>query len=87
MRLMSLVGLIALLFIAWLLSFDRWKVNVKPILWGMGLQFTFALIILNQNDLSFAGMALLGLLLVNFCLRKVSLGSGGAEALGRRPRR
>ncbi|CAM2069897.1 Na+ dependent nucleoside transporter C-terminus [Sulfidibacter corallicola] len=80
MRLMSLVGLIALLFIAWLLSFDRWKVNVKPILWGMGLQFTFALIILNQNDLSFAGMALLGLLLVNFCLRKVSLGSGGAEA-------
>ncbi len=70
MDLMSLVGMFSLLFIAWCMSVDRWNVNFKPILWGMGLQFVFALIILNKDHYSFLGMALLALLLVNFNLRE-----------------
>lgn len=70
MDLMSLVGMFSLLFIAWCMSVDRWNVNFKPILWGMGLQFVFALIILNKDVYSFLGMAVLALLLVNFNLRE-----------------
>ncbi|CAM2005400.1 NupC/NupG family nucleoside CNT transporter [Acanthopleuribacter pedis] len=70
MDLMSLVGMFSLLFLAWCLSVDRWNVNFKPILWGMGLQFVFALIILNQDNYSFLGMAVLALLLVNFNMRE-----------------
>ncbi len=45
-RLISLFGMAVLLFIAWLMSVDRKVVPWRIILWGMALQFVFALFIL-----------------------------------------
>lgn len=48
-QLMSLVGLITIIAIAWILSTDRKKVNWKTVLSGMILQILFALIILKTS--------------------------------------
>lgn len=45
-RLVSLLGMVVLLFMAWLMSTDRKRVPWRVIFWGMGLQFAFALFIL-----------------------------------------
>lgn len=45
-RLTSVVGLLALLAIAWLLSADRRLIPWRVVAWGMGLQLLFALFIL-----------------------------------------
>ncbi len=68
----SLLGLLALLGLAWLLSYHKRKVRLRPVVWGLGLQFTLALIILRADILSYVGMVLLGLLLVSYMLRDES---------------
>jgi concentrative nucleoside transporter, CNT family len=45
-RLVSLLGLLAMLVLAWGLSTDRRRVPWRVVAWGMGLQFVFALFIL-----------------------------------------
>jgi concentrative nucleoside transporter, CNT family len=45
-RLLSVLGLVTMLLLAWLLSVDRRVVHWRIILWGMGLQLLFALFIL-----------------------------------------
>ncbi len=45
-RLRSLLGLVALTGLAWALSLDRSKVAWRVVLWGIGLQIVFALVIL-----------------------------------------
>jgi concentrative nucleoside transporter, CNT family len=45
-RLVSLLGMVTLLLIGWLLSVDRRAVPWRIIIWGLGLQMTFAIIIL-----------------------------------------
>src|SRR5690606_28728222 len=45
-RLLSGVGLFVLLGIAWLLSTDRRSIPWRVVLWGLGLQFVFAVFIL-----------------------------------------
>ncbi len=45
-RLISLLGMCTLLFIGWLLSTDRRSVPWRVLIWGTGLQFIFALLIL-----------------------------------------
>ena len=45
-RLLSVLGLIAMLGIAWSLSVDRSRVPWRVVAWGMGLQLLFALFIL-----------------------------------------
>ena len=42
----SVIGLIIFLAIAWLLSENRAKINRRLVLWGLALQFAFAVIIL-----------------------------------------
>ena len=69
MRWVSLLGLISLLGIAWAMSFKRSEVKIRPIAWGMSIQFLFALIIFRQDNLSFIGMALFSLLCINFLAR------------------
>lgn len=49
LRLISLLGLAAFIFLAWLLSEDRGKVSRRIIGWGIGLQFLFAVIILRTR--------------------------------------
>ncbi len=77
MNFISILGLLALLGIAWLLSFKRSHIKLKPIIWGLGLQFLFALIILRSDYLSFVGMGLLGLLIITYILQKDDYAMGG----------
>jgi nucleoside transporter len=42
----SLLGLLGMIFVAWLLSKNRKKVDFKLVMWGIGLQLVFAVIIL-----------------------------------------
>ena len=69
MRFVGLIGLVALLALAWGLSVNRRGIKLRPVLWGLGLQFLFAVIILQENAWSFVGMALLAMLIVAFIFR------------------
>ncbi len=77
MNFISIIGLVVLLGIAWLMSYHRDSVNIKAIIWGISLQFLFALIILRDDYWSFVGMAVLGLLIVTFILQKDDSKFGG----------
>jgi concentrative nucleoside transporter, CNT family len=45
-RLLSALGLVVMLMLAWLMSIDRRVIQWRVVLWGMGLQLLFALFIL-----------------------------------------
>ncbi|NQU66752.1 MAG: NupC/NupG family nucleoside CNT transporter [Candidatus Marinimicrobia bacterium] len=77
MNFISIFGLFALLGIAWLLSYHKSNIKLKPILWGIGLQFLFALIILRSDYFSYIGMGILGLLLVTYIMQKDDQKLGG----------
>ncbi len=65
----SVLGMIALLGMAWLLSFHRRHVQFRTVAWGIGLQFLFALVILRQDVWSWIAMGVLGLLVVVYMLQ------------------
>lgn len=65
MQFLSLVGLVVLLGLAWAMSYHRRRIPVRTVIWGLGLQFVFALIILRQDRWSFIGMVVLAGLLVS----------------------
>lgn len=69
MKLMSLFGMMILLLIAWLMSYDRKMIRIRTVIWGMSLQFLFAVIILQKNVFSFVGMAVLAFLIVLYQFR------------------
>jgi len=46
-RMRSLLGVALLLFIAWLWSSNRKRIRYRLVFWGLGLQLTFAILILN----------------------------------------
>ena len=64
----------ALVGLAWAMSYHRTKVKLRPIIWGLGLQFVLALIILREDHWSFIGMLLLGLLIAAYLLREYIAG-------------
>lgn len=66
MRLVSLLGMLTLLAIAWGMSVNRRQIRLRPVIWGLALQLLFAIIILQENVWSFAGISLLSLLVVLF---------------------
>jgi CNT family concentrative nucleoside transporter len=70
MRFIGLLGIVALLGIAWALSVNRRKVPFRTLLWGLGLQFLFAIIILQENYWSFVGMSLLGMMVVIYLFQQ-----------------
>ncbi len=70
MQLLSVVGLVVLLGLAWCLSYHRHRVRLRTVVWGLGLQFVFALIILREDVWSFVGMAILAVLLVSYLVRE-----------------
>ena len=72
MNFISFLGVIVLLGIAWLISYDRQNIPYKIIVWGIGLQFVFALIILREDIWSFIGMCILGLLIIAFQFKDFS---------------
>ena len=67
-RLVSVLGLIAMLGIAWALSVDRRVVQWRVVLWGLGLQLLFALFILKTpvGEALFAGLNDVVLALLGF---------------------
>lgn len=69
MNLVSLLGLGTLLGLAFLLSRHHRRVRLRTVVWGLGLQFLFAVIVLQNNWYSFVGMILLGLLVVAYLWR------------------
>ncbi len=48
-RLLSLLGLGVMVLLAWLLSVDRRAIRWRPVLWGIGLQLAFALVVLSPG--------------------------------------
>lgn len=59
MSFISIIGVIVLLGLTWLMSYDKKAIPFRIIFWGIGLQFVFALIILRQDIWSFVGMLIL----------------------------
>jgi CNT family concentrative nucleoside transporter len=55
-RLVGIIGLVVLMGLAFLFSTNKKKISLKTIVWGLGLQLLFALIILSENIWSFVGM-------------------------------
>jgi CNT family concentrative nucleoside transporter len=45
-KLTGLLGIAAILAIAFLFSYNRKKIRIKTVVWGLGLQFVFALLVL-----------------------------------------
>ena len=68
MNIVSILGLVVLLGLAWGMSYHRREVSLRPVLWGIGLQFVLALIILRRDYWSFVGMTILGLMIVLYLL-------------------
>ena len=77
MNYISIIGLLILLSGAWLMSFHKTEVKIRPIIWGIGLQLIFALIILREDYMSFIGMSLLGLLIITYIHQKDNEKLGG----------
>ena len=48
-RIVSLLGLLVMMFLTWLLSVDRKRMNVRLILSGLALQFVLAVLILRTS--------------------------------------
>jgi len=70
MRFIGILGVVALLGLAWAMSYHRREVRMRIVVWGLGLQFLFALIILKDNIWSFVGMAVLGALVAVYLLSR-----------------
>ncbi len=77
MGFIGILGIATLLGIAWLLSFHKKSINFRTILGGISLQVVFALIVLKENEWSFVGMGILGLLINTFMLRSEDKKLGG----------
>jgi len=82
MQWISLLGLLSLLAISWLLSSHRTQVRLRIVVWGLGLQFLFAVILLREDFWSFVGMAALGGLIVAYQLREKGGWATSAAGLG-----
>ena len=48
-KLISFFGWLTMLSIAWAISYNRKKFPWRTVIWGIGLQFTLALLILNTQ--------------------------------------
>ena len=70
MNYISILGLLVLLGGAWLMSYHRSDVKLRPIILGISLQLLFALIILREDMGSFIGMSLLSILIIIYIFNK-----------------
>jgi CNT family concentrative nucleoside transporter len=81
MKAISILGMLALLGIAWALSYHRTKLKPRTIAWGLGLQFLLAVIVLRDDRLSFIGMVILGTLITAYLLEREREALGGSWAI------
>src|SRR5512144_2316553 len=86
-RLLSLLGLLVSLGIAWALSTDRRAIRLRTILWGLGLQFALALFVLKTpfgRDLfSWLGSKITRLLNLSFVGSEFVFGALGIQGGGK----
>lgn len=57
-RYISILGILVLMGLAYVFSKKRDAINYRTIVWGVSLQFLFALIILGKNPIDFMGISL-----------------------------
>ncbi len=69
-RLISVLGLVVLLGIAFLLSNNKKMIKPRIFFWGLSLQLLFAVIVLNRGFLSFIGLFILFFMIVLYMLDK-----------------
>jgi CNT family concentrative nucleoside transporter len=83
-RLMGFVGLATMLGLAFLFSANRRKISPRTVIWGIGLQFLFALFVLRfsfgRNLLTWAGLAVNKLLSFSFAGSSFVFGELGKKS-------
>jgi CNT family concentrative nucleoside transporter len=88
-RLLSLLGLLVFLGIAWALSTDRKAIRLRTILWGLGLQFGLALFVLKvpvgQEVFSWVGARITRLLNLSYVGSEFVFGALGIQGGGKLP--
>jgi CNT family concentrative nucleoside transporter len=88
-RVMSLVGLLVFLAIAWALSTNRRAIRLRTILWGLGLQFALAVFVLKtpvgQQVFSWVGGKITRLLNLSFVGSDFVFGALGVQGGGQVP--
>jgi CNT family concentrative nucleoside transporter len=88
-RLLSLVGMVVILAIAWALSTNRKAIRSRTVLWGLGLQFALALFVLKtplgQQLFSWVGGKITRLLNLSFVGSEFVFGALGIQGGGQLP--
>jgi len=64
MKFIGLLGIIVLLGLAFIFSKNRSAIKLRVVLWGIGLQLLFAMIILSESILSWIGMYIFSFLIL-----------------------
>jgi len=73
MRFMGIFGIITLLGIAFVFSNNRKAIKPRIIIWGLGLQLLFAMIILSESMLSWIGMLILSYIVLLYIFEDMFL--------------
>src|SRR5579863_5561775 len=80
-RFAGLLGIIVLLSIAYIFSTDRRAIRIKTVLWGIGLQFFFAILVfrlsLGESTMHSLGAAITRFLAFSFAGSKFVFGGLG----------
>ncbi|MGO8933275.1 MAG: NupC/NupG family nucleoside CNT transporter [Terracidiphilus sp.] len=86
-RFTGVLGILAVLLAAWLFSTDRRHIRWRTIAWGLGLQFTFAFIVLRSDwgvrFMTWAGGGVTNMLSATFAGTQVLFGQLGLPNAGR----
>ncbi len=86
-RYTGLLGIIAVLLTAYLFSTDRKRIRWRTIFWGLGLQITFAFLVLRfgwgRDAMSWAGGVVTNMLSATFAGTKILFGELGLPNSGR----
>jgi CNT family concentrative nucleoside transporter len=85
-RFTGVLGILAVLLAAWLFSTDRRRIRWRTILWGLGLQITFAFLVLRfsigQSVMNWAGGVVTNMLSATFAGTQVLFGQLGLPNSG-----
>jgi concentrative nucleoside transporter, CNT family len=85
-RFTGVLGILAVLLAAWLFSTDRRRIRWRTIVWGLGLQITFAFLVLRfsvgQSVMNWAGGVVTNMLSATFAGTQVLFGQLGLPNSG-----
>jgi len=86
-RFTGVLGILAVLLAAWLFSTDRRRIRWRTIAWGLGLQITFAFLVLRfsfgRDAMSWAGGVVTNMLSATFAGTRILFGELGLPNSGR----